>query len=247
MLPGRVGLVGRFVPALDDRAPITGSSPRRTLSAMIAPPPHATALVLVQPAAIDPRRAFDLLSNVGAEWLGEVSDSPRRGTRRYLSDLSFPVRERAPQLTFKKAAYVDLGEVRATAEGCVAEISWQSSSLAPLFPVFAGHLKIGPTELRLEGYYAPPGGGIGAALDRAFLNIAARGTARWFLERAAEALKAVSTATADVSTDLPHSAGSGDAGGSATSAGSAHRAGSSGSTGKSRSNSKARRPDPAGA
>ena len=190
---------------------------------MIAPSPHATALVLVQPAAIDPRRAFDLLSNAGAEWLGEVSDSERPGTRRYLSDLSFPVRERAPQLTFKKAAYVDLGEVRATPDGCVAEISWQSSSLAPLFPVFAGHLKIGPNELRLEGYYAPPGGGIGAALDRAFLNIAARGTARWFLERAAEALKAVSKATAEDSAD------------------------SSGSARRSRSNSKARRPDPAGA
>lgn len=167
---------------------------------MIVPPPHATALVLVQRAAIDPHRAFDLLSNFGAEWLGEVSNSARPGTRRYLSDLSFPVRERAPQLTFKKAAYVDLGEVRATPEGCVAEISWQSSSLAPLFPVFAGHLRIGPTELRLEGYYAPPGGGIGAALDRAFLNIAARGTARWFLERATEV---VASTQADESAEVP--------------------------------------------
>jgi hypothetical protein len=213
---------------------------------MIAPPPHATALVLVQPAAIDPRRAFDLLSTAGAEWLGEVSNSARPGTRRYLSDLSFPVRERAPQLTFKKAAYVDLGEVRATPDGCVAEISWQSSSLAPLFPVFAGHLKIGPTELRLEGYYAPPGGGIGAALDRAFLNIAARGTARWFLERAAEALKSVSTATADVPTDRPTSPDSTTSADSASPGGSASP-GSSRSTGRSRSNSKARRPDPAGA
>jgi hypothetical protein len=52
--------------------------------------------------------------------------------------------------------------------------------------VFAGRLTLTPTDLRLEGFYAPPGGEIGAALDRAFLNIAARGTARWFLERAAE-------------------------------------------------------------
>jgi hypothetical protein len=110
--------------------------------------------------------------------------------------LSLPVRERAPQLTFKKAAYVEIGDVRATADGCVAEISWQSSSLAPLFPVFAGHLTVSPTELRLEGYYAPPGGGIGAALDRAFLNIAARGTARWFLDQAVEALSAASAAPA---------------------------------------------------
>jgi hypothetical protein len=157
---------------------------------MISIPSHATSLSLVQPASIDARLAFELLSEVGAAWLGEQATSIRPGTRRYLSDLSFPVRERAPQLTFKKAAFVELGEVRATPAGCVAEISWQSSSLAPLFPVFAGHLTIGPTGLKLEGWYAPPGGGIGAALDRAFLNIAARGTARWFLDRAAEGLAA---------------------------------------------------------
>jgi hypothetical protein len=159
---------------------------------MPAIPSNATALSLVQPASIDTRRAFERLSKAGAAWLGEQANSARPGTRRYLSDLSFPVRERAPHLTFKKAAYVDIGEVRATTDGCVAEISWQSSSLAPLFPVFAGHLTIGPTALRLEGWYAPPGGGIGAVLDRAFLNIAARGTARWFLDRAVEALTAPS-------------------------------------------------------
>jgi hypothetical protein len=159
---------------------------------MPAIPSNATALSLVQPASIDTRRAFERLSRTGAAWLGEEANSARPGTRRYLSDLSFPVRGRAPHVTFKKAAYVDLGEVRATNDGCVAEISWQSSSLAPLFPVFAGHLTIGPTALRLEGWYAPPGGGIGAVLDRAFLNIAARGTARWFLERAVGALTAPS-------------------------------------------------------
>jgi hypothetical protein len=68
------------------------------------------------------------------------------------------------------------------------EIGWQSSSLAPLFPVFAGRLKLTPTDIVLEGFYAPPGGEFGAVLDRAFLNIAARGTARWFLDKAARAL-----------------------------------------------------------
>ena len=126
---------------------------------MLSLPSHVTALLLVQRASIDARRACELLSEVGADWLGAQTSEARPGTRRYLSDLSFPVRERAPQLTFRKAAYVELGEVRATPDGCVAEISWQSSSLAPLFPVFAGHLTVSPTELRLEGYYAPPGGG----------------------------------------------------------------------------------------
>jgi len=155
---------------------------------MSSVPIHLTSLVLAQPASIDVGRAFQMLSEAGPEWLGTPVSPTHPGTRRYLSDLSFPVRERAPQLTFKKAAFVDLGAVRATPEGCVAEIGWHSSSLAPLFPVFAGHLVISATEIRLEGLYAPPGGGVGAALDRAFLNIAARGTGRWFLERAVEAL-----------------------------------------------------------
>ena len=62
--------------------------------------------------------------------------------------------------------------------------------MAPLFPVFGGHLLVTATELRLEGFYAPPGGEFGAVLDRAFLSIAARGTARWFLERTAEVVGA---------------------------------------------------------
>jgi hypothetical protein len=56
--------------------------------------------------------------------------------------------------------------------------------------VFAGRLTLTSTELRLEGYYAPPGGDFGAVLDKVFLSIAARGTARWFLERTAEVLSA---------------------------------------------------------
>ena len=153
---------------------------------MLSVPLHATPLRLVQPIAIDIARAMTLLGTEAPFWLGAQVQSTRPGSRRFLTDLSLPIREHAPSLTFKKAAFVDLGDVRETPGGCEIEIGWQSSSLAPLFPVFAGRLTLTPTELRLEGFYAPPGGEIGAALDRAFLNIAARGTARWFLERTAE-------------------------------------------------------------
>ena len=92
--------------------------------------------------------------------------------------------------------------MRQTADGCDIEIGWQSSSLAPLFPVFAGHLTLTPSEIRLEGYYAPPGGDLGAVLDKAFLSIAARGTARWFLERAAQIVAAAEVAS-DETESLP--------------------------------------------
>jgi hypothetical protein len=157
---------------------------------MASVPSHATPLRLVQPATIDLPRALPMLVDNAPEWLGTPMPGSRPGTHRYLTDLSLPIREHAPSLTFKKAAYVDIGEVRSGQDLCDIEIEWRSASLAPLFPVFAGHLTLTPTELRLEGYYAPPAGDFGAVLDRAFLNIAARGTARWFLGRAAEVLAA---------------------------------------------------------
>lgn len=165
---------------------------------MTSVPSHMTPLRLVQPAAIDMARAVPLLTDNAAGWLGTPVAAGRPGFKRFLTDLSLPIRGRAPSLVFKKAAFVDLGEVRQSADSVEMEIGWQSSSLAPLFPVFSGHLVLTPSELRLEGYYAPPGGEIGAALDKAFLGIAARGTARWFVERTTEAV-ATAVGTVDQS------------------------------------------------
>jgi len=153
-------------------------------------PSHVTPLKLTQRASLHLAQGCPPTALVEPDWLGTPVASARPGIRRYLTDLSLPVRDRSPQLTFTKAAYVDLGEAQATPDGCEMEIGWQSSSLAPLFPVFAGRLKLSSTEIVLEGFYAPPGGEFGAVLDRAFLNIAARGTARWFLEKTAAALLA---------------------------------------------------------
>ncbi len=121
-------------------------------------------------------------------WLGSPAPAPRPDIRRYLTDLSLPVREHSPSITFSKAAFVDVGPARSTADGCEIEIGWRSASLAPLFPVFAGRLLLRSDEVRLEGFYAPPGGDVGLVLDRAFLGIAARGTARWFLGQVVGAL-----------------------------------------------------------
>jgi hypothetical protein len=126
------------------------------------------------------------------DWMGTEVEPARQGTRRFLTDLSLPIHDHSPQVLFKKAAFVDVGMARATPSGCEVEVSWRSASLAPLFPVFAGRLVLAGSEVTLEGLYAPPGGQIGAALDHAFLNIAARGTARWFLEEVQTALLAES-------------------------------------------------------
>ncbi|OGN86681.1 MAG: hypothetical protein A2X23_04835 [Chloroflexi bacterium GWC2_73_18] len=135
-------------------------------------------------------RACEVLSGDELDWLGlrVAGDDLPTGTRRYQTDLSLPIRGRSPQMVLRKAAFVELGAVRSTDVGCQLEISWRSATLAPLFPVFVGHLSVAADEIRLEGYYAPPGGDLGLVLDRALLGIAARGTARWFLERVALAL-----------------------------------------------------------
>jgi hypothetical protein len=142
----------------------------------------------------DPDRLFALLAD--ATWLGELvvggaapaaPDDLEPGTRRYVTDLVMPLPPEGRLLSFRKAALVDIGPALVGPNGGRLPIAWRSASLAPLFPVFAGHLRVARDELTIEGHYAPPGGAIGMAADRVLLHIAARGTGRWFLDRLAGA------------------------------------------------------------
>ena len=84
---------------------------------------------------------------------------------------------------FRKSAIVGVGAPRRDDDAWLVPIEWRAATLAPLFPVFAGHLRLSADRIELNGHYAPPGGTIGYALDRALLRIAARGTARWFMQK----------------------------------------------------------------
>ncbi|MGC8634277.1 MAG: hypothetical protein ACP5VP_06380 [Candidatus Limnocylindrales bacterium] len=150
-------------------------------------PGHAVHLRLVQRWTGDFERARQALAGGAAGWLGSAVPGPadRPNVRRFESDLALPVRGQAAHMVIRKAALVDLGPVARSGESLVVEVRWRSASLAPLFPVFVGVLTVSPQALILDGYYAPPGGELGVILDRALLNIAARGTARWFLSRVA--------------------------------------------------------------
>jgi hypothetical protein len=112
-----------------------------------------------------------------------VTPASLTGLRRYAVDLRLRVGRDGPGLTtFNKAAYVDLGATHRTRAGWEAEIGWQASTAAPLFPVFSGRLIISDEDLRVDGVYAPPGGVVGRVADRVLLHIAANGTARWLLK-----------------------------------------------------------------
>jgi hypothetical protein len=118
----------------------------------------------------------------------EAGDAAERD--RYLVDLELRVGEQTPRITFRKAAYVDVGPARARQhEPIEVPISWRAAGLAPLFPVFSGRLSWADDQLSVDGYYAPPGGGLGMVADRLLLNVAARGTARLLLERIAAAMR----------------------------------------------------------
>jgi hypothetical protein len=140
------------------------------------------------PATAD--RAARVLGPGRSAWLGELVESGEgEGAGRYLLDLELRVSEAAPRVAFRKAAYVDIGPMVEGPDGPTAELSWRAAGMATLFPVFAGSLAWRDGELQLDGYYAPPGGGVGQIADRLLLNVAARATGRRLLERIAEVMQ----------------------------------------------------------
>jgi hypothetical protein len=124
-----------------------------------------------------------------ASWLGPEAASPDDVHRRHQADLRLRVSDRPSMVTFQKAAYVDLGPIEPIGNGWEARIGWRATTLAPLFPVFAGRLVVRADEVVLSGWYAPPGGALGRAADAALLRIAATGTARWLLAMLDEAAR----------------------------------------------------------
>ena len=115
-----------------------------------------------------------------SEWLGSDVEDPPAGMRRFHTDLRLRVSDAPEIVTFRKAAFVDIGPVRARADGWEVEISWRASTLAPLFPVFSGLLVLAGGSARLSGLYASATT-VGKIADRTLLRVAAVGTGRWLL------------------------------------------------------------------
>lgn len=115
------------------------------------------------------------------------------GYRRFAVDLRLRLGgDGAGMTTFRKAAYVDIGQVEpAEHDGYVAKISWRAATAAPLFPVFSGEVRVATGSLTVSGLYAPPGGAVGYLADRALLHVAASGTARWLLREIERAARGV--------------------------------------------------------
>ena len=148
---------------------------------------YVARLQLVLAASVDLSRVPEVLGSADAWWLGERVPDIDATMRRFLCDLELhaPGSQRA---LLRKSAIVGFGEPRLDGDGWVIAVEWRAATLAPLFPVFAGRIRMVPDQIALDGSYAPPSGKLGYMLDSALLHIAARGTGRWFLRKLASAL-----------------------------------------------------------
>jgi hypothetical protein len=135
---------------------------------------------------VDLARVPDVLD--APEWLGEELDHDERGTRRFATDLVLGVGSERP-VTFRRSMIVTLGPARHESHGWTIPIEWQAAALTPLFPVFVGRVRVESERVAIDGYYAPPFGIIGVAIDRALLGIAARATTKVVLGRFARAMR----------------------------------------------------------
>jgi hypothetical protein len=156
-------------------------------------PVGTSRLQVSMAAAFEIKRVAAVLGSERASWLGEPIEDVGGpdGPTHHLIDLELRVSDRAPRVTFRKAAHVELGPLKSQRDGVLsADISWRAAGMTPLFPVFAGSLRWQDGQLRLDGFYAPPGGSIGAVADHLLLNVAARGTGRRLLEHVVEVMTA---------------------------------------------------------
>ena len=154
----------------------------RATNRTIATGPEITVvgLNLRIPARLDLGRVPAALGQPDAPWLGQRCPDETPETRSFSCDLELTV-DFSRRATFRKSAIVGLGLPVRSVDGWIMPIEWHAASLAPLFPIFAGQLRLGPDLIELDGHYAPPGGAVGYLLDRTLLRIAARETGRWFL------------------------------------------------------------------
>lgn len=169
--------------------PVPGR-PERPTSPNDGPRPDASVdrtptvpLLAAHRAELDLSRALDALTNVG--WLGSEESGPfdDPGWRRVRTVLTLPIADGSAPGPVRKGALVDFGPPTSSTNGLVVDVGWQSDSMAPLFPVFIGRLRITQAGLFLDGRYAPPFGRLGLLIDERLLHLIARRTAQAFLER----------------------------------------------------------------
>lgn len=154
-----------------------------------AAPSGVVRLFVECPAHVDLDSARTALSDPG--WLGNAlpdgADEP--AVRRIATDLELPIFDDSGPGPVRKSALIELGRPQGRDDGgLTVTVAWQSTTAAPLFPLFAGELHVARDRLVLDGRYVPPFGRVGLVIDGALLHFVARRTAQAFLARVAAAI-----------------------------------------------------------
>jgi hypothetical protein len=136
-------------------------------------------------AHVDLTRAQAALEDL--DWLRSDRSGRAVGPalRRVSSYLDLPIMDGSATGPIRKAAIIEIGPPRVASDAILAEVSWRSATFAPLFPVFAGRLRVAEIGLFLDGRYVPPFGQLGLVIDENLLRFVARRTAQAFLARLA--------------------------------------------------------------
>ena len=129
---------------------------------------------------------------------GRMRDGPerwlpgfRREGERVTGELSF---EQAGARVDRRTE-VRVGPVQRFGYGVTVEIAWKGAGHPERYPELEGHLRLEPDQtsgsvLRFDARYTPPGGRVGATIDRAVMHRVAESSVNDFVDRVAERLGA---------------------------------------------------------
>lgn len=95
----------------------------------------------------------------------------------------------------RRHTQVNVGPVQRFAYGVTVQVGWKGATHPELYPELEGHLRLEPRQpsgaiLRFDARYTPPGGRVGATVDRALMHRVAESTVRDFVDGVAERLAA---------------------------------------------------------
>jgi len=131
-------------------------------------------------------------------WSAEPArDAEERG-RQLLAEVGFG----PPGVRVDKRVELQFGEPVRFPSKTILPMSWKPAGLEALFPALDADIEIGElgperTQLSISARYTPPLGSLGRVLDRALLHRVAEATVKDFLDRAAQTLSPVLTASSE--------------------------------------------------
>lgn len=124
----------------------------------------------------------------------------REGPERWLPGFAGQGERISGELTFQQSGArvrrrieVKIGPVQHFAYGVTVQVAWKGARHSELYPELEGHLRLerqgdGASMLRLDARYTPPGGRVGASVDRAVMHRVAESSVRDFVTGVAKLL-----------------------------------------------------------